>query len=56
MIPVDDDREIFRAASNLLSRARQAGRPVRLLGVAGRALSPPVGQLSLWQEKDQADP
>lgn len=54
MVPVDEDREIYRAALTLLRRAWEAGRPVRLLGVAGRALSPPVGQLALWEDDEQA--
>jgi DNA polymerase-4 len=47
-VPTDDERVIYRAALALLRRAWHRGRPVRLLGVAGRHLSPPVGQLSLW--------
>ncbi len=47
-VPTADERVIYRAALTLLRRAWQRGRPVRLLGVAGRHLSPPVGQLSLW--------
>lgn len=47
-VPTDDERVIYRAALTLWRRAWQRGRPVRLLGVAGRHLSPPVGQLSLW--------
>jgi len=48
-VPTDDAREIYRAALALLKRAwdREKG-PVRLLGVAGRHLSPPPGQLTLW--------
>jgi DNA polymerase-4 len=49
-VPTDDEREIYRAALVLLRRAWQRGRPVRLLGVAARELSPPTGQLSLWKE------
>ena len=41
--------EIYRAASMLLDRAWRQ-RPVRLLGVAGRHLVAPVGQLSLLPE------
>jgi len=48
--PTDDEREIYRAALVLLRRAWQRGRPVRLLGVAARELSPPTGQLALWKE------
>jgi DNA polymerase-4 len=47
-VPTDDEKVIYRAALALLRRAWQQGRPVRLLGVAGRHLAPPVGQLSLW--------
>lgn len=48
MAPTDDERVIYRAALVLLSRVWQRGQPVRLLGVAGRRLCPPVGQLPLW--------
>jgi DNA polymerase-4 len=47
-VPTDDEREIYRAAVSLLRRAWQRGQPVRLLGVAGRGLGPPAGQLSLF--------
>jgi len=46
-VPTDDERAIYRAARMLLRRAWERGRPVRLLGVAGRDLSPPAGQLPL---------
>ena len=46
-VPTDDERVIYRAAAVLLRRAWQRGRPVRLLGVAGRDLSAPPGQLPL---------
>lgn len=46
-VPTDDARAIYRTALALLRRAWQRGRPVRLLGVAGRHLSPPAGQLTL---------
>ncbi len=46
-VSTDDEREIYRAALALLERAWQQGRPVRLLGVAGRHLTPPAGQLPL---------
>lgn len=46
-VPTDDERVIYRAALALLRRAWQRGRPVRLLGVAGRGLCPPGGQLRL---------
>jgi DNA polymerase-4 len=46
-VPTDDEREIYRAARALPSRVWQRGRPVRLLGVAGRDFSSPAGQLPL---------
>jgi DNA polymerase-4 len=46
-VPTDDEQVIYQAAAALLRRAWQRGRPVRLLGVAGRHLSPPAGQLPL---------
>jgi DNA polymerase-4 len=49
-VPTADEKEIYRAALTLFERAWQQGRPVRLLGVAARQLSAPVGQLSLWNE------
>jgi DNA polymerase-4 len=47
-VPTSDEQEIYRAALNLFQRVWQGKRPVRLLGVAGRQLSSPVGQLPLW--------
>ena len=47
-VSTDDERMIYRAAVLLLNRAWQHGQPVRLLGVAGRHLSPPAGQLPLF--------
>lgn len=52
-VPTDDEREIYRATLVLLRRARQRGRPVRLLGGGGRELSPPTGQLPLPLEGDR---
>jgi DNA polymerase-4 len=49
-VPTDDEKEIYRVARALLQRTWERGRPVRLLGVAAHQLSPPVGQLSLWDE------
>jgi DNA polymerase-4 len=46
-VPTDDDEEIYQAVEVLFEQAWQRGRPVRLLGVAGRKLSPPTKQLSL---------
>lgn len=47
-VPTNDERMIYRAAVVLLGQAWQRGRPVRLLGVAGRHLSSPAGQLPLF--------
>jgi DNA polymerase-4 len=46
----DDEVRIYRTALVLWERTWQAGRPVRLLGVAASQLGPPTGQLSLWRE------
>jgi DNA polymerase-4 len=54
-VSTDDDEEIYRAALVLLSRAWERGRSVRLLGVAGRGLTPPVGQLPLRLGGDRED-
>jgi DNA polymerase-4 len=48
MAPTDDEQTIYRAALVLWRRAWQRGRPVRLLGVSGRDLEEPTGQLSFW--------
>jgi DNA polymerase-4 len=47
-VPTDDEQAIYQAAWALFERTWRKGRPIRLLGVAGRNLSPPPGQLSLW--------
>jgi DNA polymerase-4 len=47
-VPTDDEAVVYRVAVALLGRAWQRGRPVRLLGVAGRHLSRPVGQMPLF--------
>jgi DNA polymerase-4 len=62
-VPTDDEREIYRAALALLRRAWGRGgrssdrppKPVRLLGVAGRGLVPPVGQLSLGLDRNRGE-
>lgn len=51
-VPTDDERVIYGAASTLFLRVWKRGRPIRLLGVAGRQLAPPVGQLPLLLDKD----
>ncbi|MGQ9600113.1 MAG: DNA polymerase IV [Anaerolineae bacterium] len=46
--PTNDASLIYQTALALFRRSWERGRPVRLLGVSGRHLSPPVGQFSLW--------
>ncbi len=46
-VSTNEEKEISRVALALLARSWQPGRPVRLLGVAGRDLCRPSGQLSL---------
>ena len=48
-VPTDDGETICQVARTLFDRTWQRGRPVRLLGVAGRQLSPPPGQLRLFE-------
>jgi DNA polymerase-4 len=47
-VPTSSEHIIYDAAATLLRREWQPGRPVRLLGVAGRHLVPSSGQLPLW--------
>jgi DNA polymerase-4 len=47
-VPTDEEQTIYQAAWTLFERTWKRGRPIRLLGVAGRNLAPPAGQLSLW--------
>jgi DNA polymerase-4 len=46
-VPASDEEAIFLAASALLRRGWQEGRPVRLLGVSARDLCAPLSQLRL---------
>ena len=46
-VPTDDEEMIHQAAVGLLHKVWRPGQRVRLLGVAGQQLSPPVGQLPL---------
>jgi len=46
-VPTDDEQEIYCAALRLFAEVWQKNQPVRLLGVAGRHLTRPVGQLRL---------
>jgi DNA polymerase-4 len=52
-VPTDDEQLIYQAAVTLLDRAWERGRAVRLLGVAGRDLCPPPGQLPLLQDEPE---
>ncbi len=52
-VPTDDAQEVYRAALTLFGRVWLKGRPVRLLGVAARRLSSPVGQLPLMLDGDK---
>jgi DNA polymerase-4 len=52
-VPTDDTSEIYHAAQILLHRVWRRGQRVRLLGVTGRQLSPPVGQLPLLPSPDR---
>jgi DNA polymerase-4 len=53
-VPTDDEQRIYHAALSLLHREWRPGRPVRLLGVTGRQLSPPAGQMPLFSEDEPA--
>lgn len=46
--PTADEQEIYRVALLLLQRVWWPGKKVRLLGVTGRDLAAPTGQLTLW--------
>jgi DNA polymerase-4 len=53
-VPTNEEQEICRAAQVLLERLWRPGRPVRLLGVVGRKLSAPPGQLRLmFDDEDE---
>lgn len=46
-VPTSDEETIYQAARALLHQTWQPGRRIRLLGVAGRQLTEPPGQLPL---------
>jgi DNA polymerase-4 len=51
-VPTTRAEEIYHTAMYLFQRTWEQGRPVRLLGVAGRHLSEPAGQLPLgWEDE-----
>jgi DNA polymerase-4 len=47
-VPTSDEEIIYQAACTLWQRVWEQGRPVRLLGISVRHLSPAAGQLPLW--------
>jgi DNA polymerase-4 len=47
-VPTSDEEIIYQAARTLWQRLWVQGRPVRLVGVSVRRLSPAAGQLPLW--------
>lgn len=47
-VPTSDAEIIYQAARTLWQRVWLRGRPVRLLGVSVRRLSPAAGQMTLW--------
>jgi DNA polymerase-4 len=53
-VPTDDEQGVYQAAVTLLRREWQGGRPVRLLGVTARQLTPPAGQLPLFGDGEGA--
>jgi nucleotidyltransferase/DNA polymerase involved in DNA repair len=46
-VPTDDEQVIYQTALSLFHRVWRQGQAIRLLGVGGRHLSPPVGQMPL---------
>lgn len=55
--PVDQDAEIFQAATRLFHSVWQKNRPVRLIGVGVSGFKPPIRQLGLWEAlPSPADP
>lgn len=49
--PTDQDDEIYRAALELLHKARPKGKAVRLIGVGVSGLSAPLRQMELWGQE-----
>lgn len=47
-VPTNDAKVLYQAALALFGRAWDGRRPVRLLGIAARHLTPSSGQLALW--------
>jgi DNA polymerase-4 len=53
--PSNLDQEIYETAVLLFNNHHIKGRPVRLIGVGVSNLSPPVQQLSLWDDDQQKE-
>lgn len=53
--PTNLDKEIFETAAELFRENWPRGKPVRLIGVGVSNLSPPVRQLSLWDDDHQRE-
>lgn len=51
--PIQQDKQIFELAHQLLIANWQAGQPIRLIGVGISGLCPPVIQLDLWDKTDE---
>lgn len=53
--PTNLDKEIFETATELFRENWPRGKPVRLIGVGVSNLSPPIRQLSLWDDDHQRE-
>lgn len=53
--PTNLDKEIFETAAELFRENWPRGKPVRLIGVGVSNLSPPIRQLSLWDDDHQRE-
>jgi DNA polymerase-4 len=53
--PTNLDKEIFETAAELFRENWPRGEPVRLIGVGVSSLSPPIRQLSLWDDDHQRE-
>jgi DNA polymerase-4 len=53
--PSNLDQEIYETAAMLFRNNHPKGKPVRLIGVGVSNLSPPVFQLSLWEDEHQKE-
>ena len=51
-VPTDDEQVIYQTALSLFHRVWRKGQAIRLLGVGGRQLSPPAGQMPLMLGED----